>query len=48
MPIYNYKCNGCGIMEEHNLPMAERDSYLECTCGGVFIRKWGVGGIVIR
>jgi putative FmdB family regulatory protein len=48
MPIYQFVCNDCGIFEEINVPMDERNDLIECTCGGVFVRKWGVGGVVIR
>ena len=34
MPIYEYRCQVCRELQEHRLPVDERDSPPRCDCGG--------------
>jgi len=44
MPIYTYRCNRCGVVEDHVESYAERDQARvhEPTCSGSFLREDGL------
>lgn len=49
MPIYEYKCGGCGEVESHLLPISRRNEICEvpCSkCGGEVKMKIGAPSIV--
>lgn len=33
MPTYEYKCDDCGTTMEKQVPVDERDTVWECSCG---------------
>lgn len=33
MPTYEFKCATCGITMDMNVPVQDRDSVWECSCG---------------
>lgn len=43
MPIYEYRCNGCGLTQQERRRLEERDKTADCkVCGGDFTRALGV------
>lgn len=49
VPVYDFKCNGCGHTFERNVPVEQRDNFIICmVCGGGMTRQFGVGGVYIR
>lgn len=33
MPIYEYRCDGCGVLSEHVCSFESRPNEIPCTCG---------------
>ncbi len=40
MPIYKYRCEGCGKVFEELRPSGERNTELPCECGGMKRREY--------
>lgn len=39
MPLFNYQCDTCGEIAEHNRPVDRRDEAVACTSCGAFSRR---------
>jgi putative FmdB family regulatory protein len=40
MPLYEYRCQGCGAVTDASRPFGKRNEPGDCPCGGIVLRNF--------
>lgn len=48
MPRFDFKCEKCGVVEEHTLPLDHQPTDWPTHCGQVMDKQWGNPKFVVK